>query len=86
MAVLVHDSQGGCARAAALQLPLTPAVDVTRLLGAAGWGPDWAFGWVKVHGPHGRVHTPTVAPSGQRDPGSVALSMCCGPLQVVEAC
>ena len=47
MAVLVHDSQGGCARAAALQLKLTPAVDVTRLLGTAIWGPDWALGWVK---------------------------------------
>ena len=32
-AVLVHDSQGGSARALALQLQSTPAVDVTRLLG-----------------------------------------------------
>ena len=46
-AVLVHDSQGGSARALALQLQLTPAVDVTRLLGTAIWGPDWALGWVK---------------------------------------
>ena len=67
-AVLVHDSQGGRARALALQLQLTPAVDVTRLLGTAIWGPDWALGWVKLHGPRGRVNAPTVAPSGQLIP------------------
>ena len=67
-AVLVHDSQGGSARAVAQQLQLTPAVDVTRLLETAICGPDWALGWVKLHGPRGRVHAPTVTPSGQLVP------------------
>ena len=67
-AVRVHDSQGESARAFALQLQFTPAVDVTRLLGTAIWGPDWALGWVKLHEPRGRVNAPTVAPSGQLGP------------------
>ena len=66
--MLVHDSQGGGAQVLALQLRLTPAVDVTRLLGTAIWGPHWALGWVKLHAPRGRVNAPTVAPSGQLGP------------------
>ena len=66
--MLVPDSQGGSARALALQLQLTPAVDVTRLLGTAIWGPDWALGWVKLHGPRVRENASAVAPSGLHIP------------------
>ena len=60
----VHDSPGGSARAVALQLHLTPAVDVTTLLETAHMGPVLGTWMGQVYVPHSRVKVPTVAPSG----------------------
>ena len=84
--MLVHDSQGGSAQVLALQLRLTRPWMSPGCWGQPSGSPtghlDWSSRMGHAVGRMPRQWRPVVCSY----PGSVALSMSCGPLQVVGAC